>query len=344
MAKRDRPVTLNDIARAAGVSPSAVSYALNDRGRVSAGTRERIAKIAQGMNYQPNAVARSLVGVKTGLAALAFSRASELPNPSLEVDYFSQTVHGAMAEAMEENYAIVLIPSTRRAEVWRQLPVDGVVILDPVPADPLLASLKDQRKPYVIVGKDPSDPDAAFVVDNDHVAGTRACLEHLREYGARRVALYAADLDDSFTSECIRGYDEWTGDHGAKNLMEMVPVPAGQLYERVVELLSRRDRPDGIYANTEPLGLGVVHACNALGLRVPEDVMVVACSDRNAVSADGTSLTALRIFPDLAGKEAIKLLLARIADRPIETTRIVIPTRLDVAGSTAGAVASCARR
>lgn len=334
MKNQTKPTTLNDVAKAAGVSPSGVSYALSGKGRMASETRQRIVEIAQRMDYRPNAIARSLVGAKTGLAALAFSRASALPNPSLEIDYFSQTVHGAIAEAIRQSYALVLLPSTRQPELWTHLPVDGVVILDPVPADPLLASLKDQGKPYVIIGKDPSDPDAPFVVDNDHVAGTRICLDHLRHCGAKRVALYAAGLDDSFTSECILGYSQWIKQNQTDDLLETVPVPSDQLYECVAELLSRPDRPDGIYANTEPLALAVVRACNAIGLRVPDDVMVIACSDDHGVSADGTALTALRIFPDLAGKEAIKLLVARISDEPLEKTRIVVPTRLDVSGST----------
>jgi DNA-binding LacI/PurR family transcriptional regulator len=187
----------------------------------------------------------------------------------------------------------------------------------------------------VIAGRDPDDADARFTVDNDHVASTRDCFDHmLQQGGVKRPALFAAKLDDTYTGDCLRAYRDWASEHGFEEALEVVPIAQGPMEAQVRAALSSPTRPDAVYANTEWLGTMTQRVCNELGLRVPEDVMIVACSDLGDLGFGGQRLTTLRVFPERIGKEAVELLIARIADPLIAETRKHIPTQLCPADTT----------
>ena len=212
------------MAKAAGVSVTTVSHALSGKGRIPEATRLRVLEQAAAMRYRPNAAARRLAGGRSQLLAIAVSLPGELPMPVTEVNYFNRAIHAATARALEHNYAVVVCPPTPRGEIWARIPLDGLIVLDPVAADPMLLEVRERGVPLALIGRDPTDGHDDYCVDNDHVAGTRVALDHLAERGARRVALLAGDMGDAFTDDCMAAHRQWCSERGVEAIAELVPL------------------------------------------------------------------------------------------------------------------------
>ena len=178
------------------------SHALTGKGRVAETTRLRVQEVAERLGYEPDPAARRLAGGRSNLIAVVFSLPQTLPVNVTDVDYFSQAIRAATERALEDDYALVVGPPTAQTKIWQRIPLDGVVVFDPVAGDPILADFRARTIPLVLSGRDPDGGDD-YCVDNDHVAGTRSVLDHLAERGGRRVALLAADLGDAFTDDCL---------------------------------------------------------------------------------------------------------------------------------------------
>jgi DNA-binding LacI/PurR family transcriptional regulator len=327
-----RPITLEDVARQAGVSIATVSNALSGKGRIPDGTRARVREVAQRMGYRPNTTARHLAGGRSGLIALAFSLSDVLPVPLTEVDYFSQAIHAATARALSRDYALVLAPPTPETAVWSRIPLDGVVVFDPVVGDPVLAELRARGIPMVLSGRDPAGGDD-YCVDNDHIAGTRAVLDHLAERGARRVAILAGEPVDAFNADCLAAYEGWCEERGAARLAQTVPVGHMAELEWPDRLLAVTEPPDAVYANTEVLGLATLRAARRRNANVPDDLMLAVSADREPAEAD-VALTTLELDPARTAAEAVDMLVDVIEGRPPPERLRLVPTRLIIRAST----------
>jgi DNA-binding LacI/PurR family transcriptional regulator len=329
-----RPVRLADVAQRAGVSTATVSHALSGKGRIPESTRARIRAIAAEMGYEPNAAARRLAGGRSGLIAVAFSLPEALPVNLTDVDYFNQAVRSATGRALEHDYALVVAPPTPQTKVWQRLPLDGVVVFDPVAGDPALPDFRARGIPLVLSGRDPDGGDD-YCVDNDHTAGTRTVLDHLAERGGRRVALLLADLGDSFTADCAEAYQAWCAERGVEPIVERVSMPHLADPDEAERLLALDRRPDAVYATEEVLGLALLRAARKRGLRVPDDLLLAVAADRDPAPAE-IPLTTLELDPARTAAEAIDLLVELIEGRPPRERQRVIPTHLAIRESTAG--------
>lgn len=330
MAKR--PPRLIDVAREAGVSIATVSHALSGKGRIPATTRAHVREVAERLGYTPNMAARHLAGGRTGLIAVAFSLPAAIPVPLTDVDYFSQAIHAATARALERDYALVVAPPTPQTAVWSRIPLDGVVVFDPVAGDPLLPELRARRIPLVLSGRDPSGDDD-YCVDNDHVTATRTVLDHLAGNGGRRIALLAGEPSDAYNADCIATYREWCAERGLEP--RLVVAPGGHMAEPRFpeELLAPPDPPDAVYANAEVLAVALLGVAQSRGLHVPGDLMVAVAADRAPTGVD-IPMTTLELDPVRTATEAVDVLIELIEGRPPAARQRLIPTHLVVRAST----------
>ncbi len=190
MAKRARP-TISEVARAAGVSKGAVSFALNDRPGVAEETRARILDVAKTLGWTPNHRARALSTSRAYAVGLVIAR----PPETLGADPFFPTFIGGVERVLtDEGQALVLqVVPGQRAErsSYRRLAadgrVDGVFLLDLRIADRRIALLKGLHLPTVTLGRpDVPSPFPAVVVDDRPAIA--AIVTHLVELGHERIA------------------------------------------------------------------------------------------------------------------------------------------------------------
>lgn len=298
--KRSRRVTNADVARRAGVSTMTVSRVVNDNGRVSEATRQRVRRAIAELGYQPNQLARSLTQGRTRTIGIVVP---DITNP-----FFPEIVRGAEDAAWQAGYTVALAnavedPARERAAV-RNLAghrVDGIIVCSPRLADHELAELLAAHSAAVLINRHVAGARAvSLMVDDQH--GADLAVRHLVAGGRRRL-LHLGGPERSASARYRRaGFVAAVKaarlPQDGNRLLSCEPTEEAG-YELLARLVAAgASRPggfDGIVAYNDLSALGAVRALQDAGLRVPEDVAVVGCDDIRLASLASPSLTTLRI-------------------------------------------------
>ncbi|MEV0321919.1 LacI family DNA-binding transcriptional regulator [Streptomyces sp. NPDC050658] len=294
----ERP-TLADIARAAEVSTATVSHALNGTGRLADSTRRRVRETATALGYgTPHAARTRTLGVAVTTYRTAWNYA--------EVAYFSAAVTAATAAAHARGYALTTLPADRVTEdTWHGIAVDGMLVMDSPPGDPMVRALRARGIPLVFDGA-PGDPHPLDRwVDNDHVATTREVLDHLTAAGARRIALQSGNGGEHYARVVTRTYEEWCAQRSLPPLV--VPFDAyddeGHAFDEVL------GRIDAVHAAYDPGGRQLLAAAARHGLRVPDDLLLVCASEDPGYAETEPPVTTVTLDPARTARTAVALLV-----------------------------------
>jgi DNA-binding LacI/PurR family transcriptional regulator len=316
-------VGIKDVARAAGVSTTTVSHALSGKGRLPDETRVRVRHIADELGYRPNAVARSLAEGRTGVIGSAFS-IDVRAGGYAELAWYGTVLNAAAERAKRMGYALVFVPHAEGSEMWAKLPLDGSIIIEPVRNDPHLAALRERRLPWVSVGR-PFDGEGWFV-DNDNDALVRGVFDHLRAGGATRTALLTVEWPSSWQEESIESYREWCSSRG--EAATVVVAEASQRDRAIADLLEGPERPDGVFCLFEGVALGLMEAAAARGIRIPQDLLIVAGGDIGASAHTDPPLTTIDYDAESLGAAAVELLIDQLEGTQSRGRTRFLPARL----------------
>lgn len=304
---------IRDVAAAAGVSITTVSDALNGKGRLPNTTREHVRDVAEQLGYRPSAAARTLRTGRSGLIGLTVTTYGTEPFTFTEFAYFAEMVRAATSAALDRGYALVILPGSTQHDLWSSVALDGTVVIDPAEHDPVLHELHQQGVPVVSDG----DPGAATPVrawvDNDHESAVWKIMEHLTHAGARRIGLLTGTSTDTYTRLSTDAYLDWCERVGQDPVQER--YQAHHTYGSAVaadRLLNRPDRPDAVYGLFDPNGTDLLAAARRYGLRVPEDLLLVCCSESHAYESSDPPVTTLSLRPRQVGTAVVHLLIDAI--------------------------------
>jgi LacI family transcriptional regulator len=319
---RSGPVTGYDVARAAGVSQSTVSRALRGDTRVVPETRENVLRVARELGYVVNVSARSLITRRTATIAIV---SGDLRNPSypLLVQTLQEQFHARA-------HRVLLLSdhdegSGRFEEELDSLRgglVDGIVYISARTDAAAVADLVDVGLPLVVLNRD-VDGELGERVDritSDNVAGGRLVARHLHERGARRIAVVAGPEDNPSLTRRAAGFADELARRGLSvdpaHVRRGTVSPAFGL-EAALELLDvpADQRPDAVFGQTDYIALGVLDAAGRLGLRVPQDLLVVGYNDLDWAGWSMIDLTTVRQPLAEMARAAAEALFARLDDR-----------------------------
>ncbi|RMI42995.1 LacI family DNA-binding transcriptional regulator [Streptomyces triticirhizae] len=330
---------IREVAAAAGVSITTVSDALNGKGRLPDTTRRHVRAIADRLGYRPSAAARTLRTGKSGLIGLTVTTYGEEPFTFTEFAYFAEMARAATSAALARGYALVILPAAsqhRDFDVWSNVALDGTVVIDPSDHDPVVTELVRQGIPVVSDGQPGGDLPVTAWVDNDHQAAVAGLLDHLAAAGARRIGLLTGTSTDTYTRLSTTAYLNWCERAGQEPVYEAYPAHdpcAGAM--AADRLLARPDRPDAVYGLFDPNGTDLLAAARRYGLRVPDDLLLVCCSESTVYAATEPPVTTLSLQPGRIGTAVIQLLIDAIEGG--ETGRVpqfrMMPTELLVRAS-----------
>lgn len=325
---------IRDVAAAAGVSITTVSDALNGKGRLPDATRRHVREVAERLGYRPSAAARTLRTGRSGLIGLTVTTYGEEPFTFTDFPYFAEMARAATSAALARGYALVILPASSRHDVWSNVALDGTIVIDPAEHDPVVAELHRQGIPVVSDGRPGSCPVHAWV-DNDHEAAVLGILDHLTRAGARRIGLLTGTTTDTYTRLSTSAYLTWCANVGQEPVCERYPAHdqcAGAI--AADRLLARPDRPDAVYGLFDPNGTDLLAAARRYGLRVPEDLLLVCCSESDVYARTEPPVTTLSLKPGRIGNTVAQLLIDVIegvgGSHPLQQ---VMPTDLIVRAS-----------
>ncbi|MFC8622320.1 LacI family DNA-binding transcriptional regulator [Streptomyces anulatus] len=260
-----RTVTLLDVARAAGVSKSTVSDALQGSGRVAEATRDRVRAVAEELGYRPNSAARRLRRASTGAVGL------HLPATATRLDYYMNLAFGAVERAQEDGLDMVLLAPSGAAGGRIASRVDGLLVIDPEPGDSAVPGLLDAGIP-VVTGErylgPATGPSGAVVCDN--AASLTALLDHVTERGARRPALLAPSGSSAWATALRATAGSWGRAHGVAVTLRTVPFAAtpAEAEAAARALLAADPAVDAVICAPDGSAPGVLRAAAALGREV----------------------------------------------------------------------------
>lgn len=326
------PLTIRDVARAAGVSPMTVSRVINDSPRVRPETRQRVAAAIAELGYVPNHLARGLTRQRTGTLALVV--------PDFTDPFFSLILRGAEDVARRAGYTVILCNTDgdleREGEYLEDMVarrVEGLLIA-PVGdrSRHNLRLLGAYRVPYVLI--DRAVPGVENdLVQGDSVDGARQLVAHLLALGHRRIAHVSESQEVSTARDRLRGYREALAAAGIQFDPTLVvagnaaTVQAG--YEAAQTLLDRNPPPSAIFAVNNLAAVGAIRALRERGLQVPRDIAIVCFDDIALASLLDPFLTVMAQPAETFGTLAAQLLLDRLAGRANERRRrVVLPADL----------------
>jgi len=312
-------VTIEDVARAAGVSRQTVSRAINDQGEISPQTRSRVLRIVEELGYRPSGIARGLATHRTRTLGLVVP---DVANP-----FFSDVARGAEQVAYAEGYNVFLCNTEedpqRELAVLRSLEgqrVDGVVLCSSRLDDLELRSVVARHSVVVLVNRrleSEGEPDRIGVVVLDDVAGGRMAVQHLLDGGHRAVGFLAGPPASRSGRWRIEGYRAALADAGVPGSpawMVHCPADVDGGHQAAGDLLALHPELTALCCYNDLVAVGALQACVDLGRRVPDDVAVIGFDDIMLAALVTPPLTTCRVPRYELGAQAMRLLLAQIDD------------------------------
>lgn len=321
-----RRATIADVARAAGVSPTTVSHALNDKGYVDAHTRERVKEAARALGYRPSIRAQRLRTGEARSIALISSMPYEVAGGTSRLGFLMEVAAVAAASALTRGLALVLVPPMMGGRLpLEQLDIDGAIVLEPTADDANVVHLQDRGLPVVCLGRQPGN-DVVPYVDIHSSATTEMLLQHLKEQGSRRIALLIGAQERNSYIESRACYEQFCAQHGMTPVIAVADESGGEAagQEACVSLLREHPDIDALCALVDAFAVGAVQAISNQGLRVPQDIRVVTRYDGIRARSCQPPLTAVDLHLDDMASQAVALLFDHLGGGT-DARRCVVP-------------------
>lgn len=328
--------TIADVARAAGVSISTVSYALSGKRPVAPDTAKRVQDAIDRLNYRPHAGARALASNRTHVLGLVAPLRPEVGLPVI-----MQFVSALALGARQRDHDLLLLTQAEGTagleRVTSSAMVDALLVMDVGTHDERIPLINQLRQPTVLIGL-PEDHAGLSCVDLDFAQVVQIAVEHLEQLGHRSVVLvgspariyrrginYALRVRDAFHSE--------TGKRG----MRGVVVPCDHTPAGVAQCLDQitAEAPDAtafIIHNEEAMP-SVLEALRAQGRRIPEDLSVIAICPPDRLESQPIALTSIDIPVTEIAELAISMVMQRLDGTADPHVRLA-PSSLTVRAST----------
>lgn len=328
--------TIHDVARRAGVSATTVSHVINSTRPVSADLRNRVQLAMAELDFQPNALARSLRRKQSHTIGLIVP---DTANP-----FFAEMARGIEDVAYEAGHTIILCNTDGNPEreglyldMLLKRQVDGIVLVSAGETIEVSRSLLQRALPIVVVDREL--PGVALdCVFTDQIAGGRLATEHLLEQGHTRIACITGPAGLATSEGREIGYKDALIAAGRE--VDPRRIARGDFndhsgYTCAMALIDLPDRPTAIFACNDLMAIGAMAAARTLHLAVPGDVSIVGYDDIDLAAYVNPPLTTIAQPKYELGRVAGQLLLERTANRTLPPRRVLLHSSLVLRESTA---------
>lgn len=320
-------MSIQKIARLAGVSVATVSRVLNNSDTVKDANREKVLQAIKASNYQPNLLARQL---RTARSSMILVMVSDISNP-----FCAEVVKGIEEEAEKNGYRILLCNSGSDIERSRsslQLlsgkMVDGIITMDAFSKLPELSHLIADT-PWVQCAEYADAGEISCVGINDSEASQQV-VGYLADKGRRRIALINHDLSYKYARLRQQGYLLQLADRNLvwQGISYASELSFGAGKQAMTTLLAADEIPDAVFAVSDTLAAGAVAAVQASGYSVPGDIAVAGFDGTELAEMISPPLTTLAQPSRDIGREAFRLIQQKIDQPESAAQRVILQGQL----------------
>ncbi|HUZ00966.1 MAG TPA: LacI family DNA-binding transcriptional regulator [Thermomicrobiaceae bacterium] len=332
-AGRERPPTLEDVARRAGVSRQTISRVINDKGEVAETTRQRVHSAILELGYQPNSLARSLATRKSPVLGLVV--------PDITQPFYPQIARGVEDGAFAAGYSVFLCHTAGSPDRERQAlerlggqRVGGVIVCNSRLEDEILAAAV-RAYPVVLVNREVPDLEGT-VIWTGYEPGGRLATGHLLELGRRRIAYLGLDYPnqiDEVKAAGYRGALEGAGIPERPELRRRVANTFQGGYEAMALLAAEGVTVDAVFAFNDLMAIGAMRWALSHGWRVPEDLAVVGFGGSDLAAMVTPALSTIAVPLYWIGLTAVQEILNLIEGKGRARRRVDVRPELIVRGS-----------
>jgi DNA-binding LacI/PurR family transcriptional regulator len=323
-------VTLDQVAKAAGVSRATASRALSG-GSASPKATKAVAKAAKRLGFQPNRAAQSLAKRRTGAIALVITETPEFIFQDVYLGRLTADISQAFWSSGLQPMLVLMNPANPASTVGQVLHrgnVDGLVVTSFHPHLGMEQILGGADLPTVFIGRPPG-PKAYPFVDADNRDGSRLATKHLLQAGRRHIACLAGPLSMTPAADRKQGFMDAHAEFG------VTPGPCMESYfqadagfRATERLLAADPRIDAVFAQSDSLAMGALRALTQAGRRVPDDVALVGFDDSPIATRVSPMLTTVAQPVSGLAAAAANLLVERLNTGNWGAHPVILPTKL----------------
>lgn len=334
-------LTLEEVAKLAGVSRATVSRVVNTPERVSPDLRARVQRVIVETGYKPNMAARTLASRRSNIIGLL------IPNVTQFVfadPYYPPLIEGISRACNLNDYTLALFllhSADEQDRIYQRALgiglLDGLIVTADKIEDPLIPELIARQIPAVYVGHPPDTSHTSFV-DVDNVAGAYVATSHLLRLGYQRVATISGPQNSTVGVDRRAGYEKALRERGRE--IDPALIAEGDFsrdsgYMAMRQLLSQR--PDAVFAASDVMALGAMQAIQEAGLGIPDDVALIGFDDLPLAAQADPPLTTIRQPIRYTGILAVQILTELLETALHPPRHVILPTEL-VIRATCGAM------
>lgn len=308
--------TIHDIAKKLNITASTVSRALKDHPRISAETKKAVLKAAEKLHYQPNLIAAALRNGKSKIIGIIV--------PTADRSFFSSVIRGVEEIANKARYNVMICQTydlyqkeLAAVEALLNARVDGIIVSHGKESISFehFHKVRERGIPLVLFDRSVDELGVSQVVIDDYYGAFQA-TDHLIRQGCRRIAHFTSAHKISIYRERLRGYRDALLKHGMEYDESLLVANNLQLEDgrnAMNSLLSLRPIPDGVFSASALGAAGAMQVAKENGLRVPDDVAVVAFSNETFASFTEPPMTTVDQHSMRLGNAAAEIFFEEIA-------------------------------
>ena len=333
MGRSRKNVTIQDVARTAGVSVSTVSRVLNDKDDVAPETYQKVRDVIEELSYTSSLAARSMRSRRTNVIGLIV--------PDVADSFSIQVMKGVNQAIFELDYDLIIYTSgsirkhsaAEREQYFVSLLngsiTDGVIIVTPA------ATSFSTAAPVVTIDPNNECPECLMITATN-LAGAMAAMEYLIGLGHRRIGFIGGRPDLQCAQRRLQGYQD--GLRQANIPLDPDMIAAGDFSTETSRLCARQllsvsNPPTAIFAANDQSAIGTIETAREMGLRVPEDLSVIGFDNIPEAAYFLPALTTVDQFIEEMGRVATEKLIGLIQGQALESDLYKMPTQLVVRDS-----------
>jgi DNA-binding LacI/PurR family transcriptional regulator len=328
---------MEDIAKRAGVALSTVSHTLSGKRPVSEKVRQRVYQAIKDLEYQPNTLARALATKRTQIIALLYPTSTQQLS-SAQTDFLTSIAKAAT----QWGYALLLWTSlnedTEILKMTQQGFIDGIILMEIALDDPRITLLKERKYPFAMIGHSKENEGISFV-DLDFPYAVHTSIDYLVKLGHQHIALinHPSALFEKGIGYVVRTREAFYKEihhYGLEGVDCFCDANAQSGYEMTKMLLAKYPSITAFLVLNEWTNGGVLRALAESGLKVPDDVSLVAITSSHLAEMTTPTLTAVEFPFTEMGRLGAEMLIRRLEGQEEKPMQILLQPALTVRSST----------